>query len=287
MLPRDRGQPGERVDGARAHRARVPDEQERVVPLAAVLLDPALERRDVDRQVVSHGDPAEAGGPEAEEVGRLLEPGVGLGRGVGEEPRAVAVHARLADTLARLRPPRGEEADEVRHVAPAHEEPLAPGGHPEEAGQPPDALALDLGGDRRELPRAHVGVDRGRQQVGQSPDRRRRGRDVAEEARVPVEERVVEEERGRLGEQVSRRRSLVLERGGEEAPAARSAPRPESPADRAGTRGTPAISSIRRWPASRKASGLMSSGARRSRRSSADIVPPRASPWQFRGEGEG
>ena len=136
---------------------------------------------------------------------------MGLGRGVGEEPRAVAVHSRLAHVHACLRPPCGEEADEVRHVAPAHEEPLGSGWHPEEAGHPPDALAFDLGGDRRQLPPANVGVDRGRQQVGERPDRRRRGRDVAEEQRVSVEERVVEEERSRLGEQLPRRRSVVLE----------------------------------------------------------------------------
>ena len=213
VLPGDGGQPGERVHGARADRARVADEQEGLVPFAAVLLDPALEGSHVDRQVVPHGDPSEAVRPVAEEVGRLLDPGVGLGRRVDEEPRAAAVHSRLADVPARPGPTGGEEAGEVRRVAPAHEETLGPGRHPEQAGQPPDALPLDLGGERRQLPRAHVGVDRGRQQVGQGPDGRCRGRDVAEEHRVPVEERVVEEKGSRLGEQPSRRHSLVFELG--------------------------------------------------------------------------
>ena len=66
-------------------------------------------------------------------------------------------------------------------------------------------MQFDFGRYRRQWPAAEVRVDRGGQEVRQRPDRRGRRRDEAEEARVPVEERVIEEKLRGLVEQAFRR----------------------------------------------------------------------------------
>ena len=68
----------------------------------------------------------------------------------------------------------------------------------DQLGDPAHGLRLDLGGGRRERPGADVRVDRRGEQVGEHADRRRRRGDVAEEARVPVEQRVLEQQLRRL-----------------------------------------------------------------------------------------
>ena len=95
----------------------------------------------------------------------------------------------------------GEEADEVRHVAAADQQPAAAGGKPDQLGNPPHGLPFDLGRERRQPPRPDVLVERGRQEIAEHPDRRGARGDVAEKARMPVEERVVEQQPGRLADQ--------------------------------------------------------------------------------------
>ena len=113
---------------------------------------------------------------------------------------------------AGLRRARRQEADEVRHVAAAHEQPAAAGRVADELGNPPHRLRLDLGGRRRERPRAHVRVHRRGEQVAQHANRSRRRRDVPEKARMPVEERVAEQEPRRFFEQRPRVRARLWER---------------------------------------------------------------------------
>ncbi len=181
-------------------------------------------------------------------------------------PRAAQPGAR---TSAGLRGAGGEEADEVRHVAAAHQQAVAVGGKPNQLGDPADGLRFDLGGDRRQPPGADVLVDRRRQQIAERADRRGARRDVAEESRMSVEERVLEEQlrrfveqRTRVGAALGQRPLRVAARGGRRPATRRASPdrRAAAPAsrqsdrrDRGRRRGTP--------PA------LMSSGASRRARS--------------------
>ncbi len=200
LLPAQRGDRAQRVDGAGAHRARGADHQERPLAGLAVGGDARLERPEVEREVGPGRDPADRGGAEAEQVGGLLDPGMGLGRGVEAQRRPVA-EAALAHLRPRQGAARGQEAHHVRHVAAAHQQPAAVGRVAHQLGDPAHRLGLDLARDRRQLPGADVGVDRGGEQVAERPDRRRRGGDVAEEARVAVQERVIEHQRRGLLEQ--------------------------------------------------------------------------------------
>ena len=134
-----------------------------------------------------------------------------------------------------------DEADEVRHVAAADQQPAAAGGKPDQLGDPPHGLRFDLGRERRQPPRPDVLVERGGQEIAEHPDRRGTRRDVAEEARMPVEERVVEEQSGGFAHQPAgvgagrRKRLLCPERPPDAPPAIRRASparRAPSPVDR-------------------------------------------------------
>ena len=132
--------------------------------------------------------------PRPADVGGLLNPRVRLGRRVDSEARRpTAADAALAHVPAGLRGARGEQADDVGHVAAADEQAAAVGRVADELGDPADGLRLDLRGRRRQRPGAHVRIDRRRQEIAEHADRRRRRRDVAEEARMGVEQRVLEQ----------------------------------------------------------------------------------------------
>jgi len=73
-----------------------------------------------------------------------------------------------------------------------------------ERGNPPHGLRLDFRGGRGERPGAHVGVDRRGQEVAEDADWCRRGGDVSEEARVGVQQRVLEQQAGRAFQQRAR-----------------------------------------------------------------------------------
>ena len=133
--------------------------------------------------------------PRPPEVGGLLNPRVRFGRAVHAQPAArIAGDAVLAHVPAGLRRARGQEADEVRHVAAADEQPAAVDRVADELGDPSHGLRFDLGGGRRQRPGADVRVHGRGEKVAENPDRRRRRGDVPEEARVPVEQRVIEQQ---------------------------------------------------------------------------------------------
>ena len=121
--------------------------------------------------------------------------------------RRAAGGRRRPPRRARARPsrpcagPRGQEADDVGHVAAAHEQAAAVRRVADELGDPAHRLRFDLGRGRRQRPGADVRVHRRREQIAEHADRRRRRRDVAEEARMPVEQRVLEQQLRRLLEQ--------------------------------------------------------------------------------------
>ena len=212
VLPGDGGQPSERVDGPGAHGACVAHEKEGRVPAGPISLDLPEERVHVHHEVAAHRNPPNALGSVAEEIRGLLDPGVGLRRGVDQEASGVTAKALLPQTLSALRAPRGQEAHEVGHVAAAHQQPFRLPGQAQEVAHPPDALGFHLGGHGRELPTADVGIDGGGKQVPQGTDGSGGGPDVPEEARVAVEERVVQDDWRGLGEEARRIDALVGKR---------------------------------------------------------------------------
>jgi hypothetical protein len=168
-------------------------------PGAPVGLDGAAQRGHVHPLPRVGRNPADRVGAEAEEIRGLLDPRVRLGRSVEHE--RMAAQPLAAHVPAGGGGPRGEHAHEVGHVAAAHEQPARGLREADQLGHPPHRLALDLGRQRRQAPCAHVLVDGRREEVAEHADRCRARRDVAEEARVPVEERVIEELPGSLDDE--------------------------------------------------------------------------------------
>ena len=183
----------QRIHRACAHRPCRPDHDERHVAIGTVRVELPFELRHVHAEVIAGRNPANRRRPEAGEIGRLLDPGVRLGGCIHQEPWTRSVMTVATDVPPGTRGACGEEADEVRHVAAAHEQSPAAGRIANELGDPANRLCLDLGRRRRQRPRADIGVQRGREEVTEHPDRRRRRGDVSEELRVRVEERVVEQ----------------------------------------------------------------------------------------------
>lgn len=89
--------------------------------------------------------------------------------------------------------PSRHEADEVGHIAAAHEQPSALDGITNERRDPPHRLRFELGRSRRERPCADVRVHRGGEEIAKDSNRGGRRRDVVEEARMSVEQRVIEQ----------------------------------------------------------------------------------------------
>ena len=201
VLAADLGDLADRVDGAGAHGAGGAHHQHRPVSAGQVLGDLRPERVRPQALRGVGGDPADRVGAEAEEVARLLDPGVGSGGGVDPERRSRRREAAGPDPFAQHRPPAGQEADEVGHVAAAHQQPAAGLGIADQLGDPAHRLRLDLGRHRRELPPADVRVHGRGEQVGEHADRRGGRGDVAHEAGMAVEERMLEQQPGGLGKQ--------------------------------------------------------------------------------------
>ena len=112
-------------------------------------------------------------------------------------------------------------------LPPLTSRPSAVGRVADQLGDPAHRLELDLGRHRRERASAPTfGLTRGGEQVAQRADRRRRRGDVAEEARVPVEERVLEQQRHGLVEKRAAWWPPSSRASGKREPAAHSAPRP-------------------------------------------------------------
>ena len=101
-------------------------------------------------------NPANRVGAEAEQVGGLLDPRVRFGRRVDAKLRRQRTQAGGPHVRCRLGGARGEEADEVRHVAAAHQQPAGVGRKSDQLGDPANRLRFDLGRHRRQAPRADV-----------------------------------------------------------------------------------------------------------------------------------
>jgi hypothetical protein len=94
---------------------------------AASPLDLPAQRADVHAELASSGSTGSTR-CRGREVGGLLNPRVRFGRRVDAKPAPDSGDAVLAHVPAGLRRARGQEADEVRHVAAADEQPAAVGG---------------------------------------------------------------------------------------------------------------------------------------------------------------
>jgi hypothetical protein len=118
----------QRVDRARAHGSRRADGEERRRSLRPVLCDQLAESGNEQPLIVVRLDPTDRVGAQAEEVGRLLDPRVRLGRAVHTQRAVLARgHAVRAHVPRRAGPAGGKEADEVGHVAAADQQAAAVG----------------------------------------------------------------------------------------------------------------------------------------------------------------
>ena len=173
----------------------------RAVPGGAVGREALPQRGRVHPPRRIHRDPPDGVGAQAEEIGRLLDPGVGGGRDVDSVryPPASPALRTPSPSIAR-RPARKQT--KLAMLPPLTRIPPHVGGIAHQLRDPADRLRLDLGRGGRQLPAADVGIDRRGEQVRQGPDRRRRGGDVAHEAGMAVAERVAEEQVGGLVHQL-------------------------------------------------------------------------------------
>ena len=109
--------------------------------------------------------------------------------------RPGAAHPVLPHVPSRPRGARRQKTHDVGLIPATDQQAAALGRVANQLRDPADGLDFELGRGRREAPRAHVGVQGRRKKVAQDADRRRRRGDVAEEARMRVEQRVVEQPR--------------------------------------------------------------------------------------------
>src|SRR5262245_51944243 len=110
---------------------------------------------------------------------------------------------------------RRQKADQVRHVAATEQQTAAGIRVTDEGSDPSYGLRLDLRSRGREYPRADIRVQSCGEKVAKNTDRRRRRRDVSEETRMSIEERVREQQLRSLFQQSRRVHSRLRERTSE------------------------------------------------------------------------
>jgi hypothetical protein len=193
FLTAERADVRQGIDRAGADGSRRANDDRRHISCVSIRFDLAAQRGHVHVQSCIGRDPPDRRRAEAREVGGLLNPRMRFDRRVHAEPAARASgDAVLPYVPAGLGRTRGEEANDVCHVAAADEQPPAIDRVADELGDPSHRLCLDLGRRRREVPGANVRVQRGGEKVAEHTDRGWRRGDVAEEARMRIEERMFE-----------------------------------------------------------------------------------------------
>ena len=201
MFPADTGDLRKGIDHARADRPCGADDEKRLMAEPPIGFDLTTEDIGVHPLLIVGGDPADGVGTEPKEIGGFLDPRVGFGRGIDEQLPPVARQPFLSHVPRRLRRAGRDDADEVGHVAAADQQAAAARRIANQLGNPADSLPFDLGRERRQPRGSNVLVQSGCQKIAEHPDRRRAGSDIAEKARMSVEERMVEEQRGRFAHQ--------------------------------------------------------------------------------------
>src|SRR6185369_15311605 len=104
-----------------------------------------------------------------------------------ESPTGCADETLLAHIPAGLGLTRGEETDEIRHVAAAHEKPAAIGRVANQFSDPPHGLRFDFRRGRRQDERPDVCVESRRQKIAEDSNWRWRRCDVPEKSRMRIE----------------------------------------------------------------------------------------------------
>ncbi len=140
---------GKRIGHARADGAGCPDDEKGMKTSSAILCDLLAQLVRAHAKLVVGCNPANRRGAQTGHIGRLVDPRMHLGRPVKNEASALGISDALrANVPCRLRSPRDEEADDVRHVPAAHQHtiPLARQSH--ELREPADRFVLDFGCDR-------------------------------------------------------------------------------------------------------------------------------------------
>ena len=140
-------------------------------------------------------DPMNRVGAESCQVSGFLDPCVSFRGGVDTQARPTG-DALLANIPTGLRGAGSQEAREIGHVAAAHEQAAAVGRVADELREPSNNLAFHFGGHGRQFPGADIRVYGSRQQVREHADGSSAGCDVAIEARMAVEERVLKQQTG-------------------------------------------------------------------------------------------
>ena len=215
----ERGQLGNEVDGARVRRSRDGADGDRPKPVSAICRDRIAHRRRVEAEPLVGRQHDERLGREAQLVERPRDREVRLVAGVdahaverGAAGRPVEAHEPPQVDVADER-----HRDEVGHDAARGEQPEAALAVAREVAQPSDDLLLDERTDRSRVPDVdalvrplgeHLADDRGDQ---------RRGREVAERARVVAVERVGRDPGAELGEDVGKADRVGRGRRGREA----------------------------------------------------------------------
>ena len=85
MFPADAGDLRKGIDDARADRPGSADDKKWLMAEAAIVLDLTSQERGVHSLLIVGRNPADGVGAEPEEIGSLLDPRVGFGRGVDEQ----------------------------------------------------------------------------------------------------------------------------------------------------------------------------------------------------------
>jgi hypothetical protein len=213
VLSARRGDLVQRIDSASAHGASGADDNARHIAGGSVRLELSSERRNIHAELRVGRNPADRRDAEPAQVRSLLNPGMCFDRPIYAESAArITGDTLLAHVPACLCQTRSQETDEIGHVAAADEEPAAIRRIADQLRDPPYGLRFDFRRGRRQDEGPDVRVDGGSEKVAENPDRRRRRGDVPEEARVRVEERMIEQKSGGLLQQRTRFRSLFRKR---------------------------------------------------------------------------
>ena len=188
MARADVGDRRERIDGARVDRACARRDRHRPDAVGEIALDGRLELVDAHAVPLVHADRAGPALPDPEELGPLPDRAVRLRARVDRERgpaalEAVASHRAVGGHVACY-----SQGRQRRRRAAADEQPHRAGRQPDELPEPADHLPLEP--VRGVVPAGDARVHRGREGVGEDPDRRGRRVDPAPVARMPLAEMV-------------------------------------------------------------------------------------------------
>jgi len=144
-LTRDGGKFCQRIDGSGAHRPGRADHHKRQSARGLVGFDFLAQLRGIDLLTGIRGNPRDRIQPQAEQVNRLVNPGVGFRGGVNTQPpRAVTAQAMRTGIPRQLGLAGGQKRHKVRHRAARHQHARGVGRVANHLCNPPNGLRFDL-----------------------------------------------------------------------------------------------------------------------------------------------